>query len=194
MKRLCQPVLFLFLEDLRPGKHVFFWLVVSDAIASPAGVEALLGVVVPPERWSWPSWGTGSVVIPEVASNTAGIDGATVTRLVVTVLETNAAGYASRSGCITRLSFFVAVASGTGLITLLSVIVPDGSRSTVQEVDSFRIAVGNGAATETPLVETIWTSAAIVNAPRSGPWTWSSSISCVQSFQSFHFIRLRRGK
>lgn len=187
-------MLFLFLENLRPWKLVFFLLVVTDAIAGRAGVEALLFVVVPPERRSWPSWSAWSIVVQDVASNTAGIDGATVTGLVVTVFKTSAISNASSSSRITRLSFFVAVASGTGSVTLLPVIVPDCSNLAVVVADLSRIAVDNGGATETPLVDTIGTSTAIVNAPRSGPWTGGSSISCVQSFQSFHFVRLRRGK
>lgn len=57
------------------------------AAASTTGVVAFLQVVVPLEGWTgWGAWST----VDYLASNAAGVDGASATRLVVTVWEVSA--------------------------------------------------------------------------------------------------------
>lgn len=57
------------------------------AAASATAVAAFLQVVVPLEGWT--GWGAGSAV-GYLASDAAGVDGASTTRLVVTVWEVSA--------------------------------------------------------------------------------------------------------
>lgn len=163
-------------------------LFLSGASTSVARVETFLCVVVPLKRGPGPGGGTRSVVVQDITPNTTSVDGATVTGLVVAILETGAAANAPLTSRITSLWLWVAVARGTGWVTTLTLVVPDGSVATGEVVGTPPIAVHEDGTTTTRLVESIRTIIAIVDTSRSSPRTRSPV-----AFPLIHLVGLRYG-